>query len=332
MDALNRWAPAFELPTPPDPDLTRLWNAARAATSAHALTPADLPAALSALEALRMLADRASRGGLADTRTFEGEIRCEIGGRLATLQRPQDARVELEIALELLPAGEPSESACNAYATLSAVCEAAGDHRAALDALRHFVTLRAAVQEAEVQQRISELEARLAAERQTLLRHDPLTGLYNRRHVGELVAREISRAKRLWRPMTFALLRVDPPQAGPSLAAQDDLLRGVSLRLPTGLRDHDIAARWDADVFCFVLPDTDVAAAEVPLQRLVGRVRAEPIATPAGPVPATASVGVTQLEPGDATLDELVLRAERALDRARAEGGDRHVHWPFPMA
>ena len=160
MDALNRWAPAFEPPAPPDPDLTRLWDAARAATAAHARTPGDLPAALSALEALRMLADRAARGGMADARTFEGEVRCEIGGRLATLQRPQDARVELEIALELLPAGAASEAACTAYATLSAVCEAAGDHRAALDALRTFVTLRAAVQEAEVRQRITELEAR----------------------------------------------------------------------------------------------------------------------------------------------------------------------------
>jgi diguanylate cyclase (GGDEF)-like protein len=332
MDALNRWAPAFEPPAPPDPDLTRLWDAARAATAAHARTPGDLPAALSALEALRMLADRAARGGMADARTFEGEVRCEIGGRLATLQRPQDARVELEIALELLPAGEASEAACTAYATLSAVCEAAGDHRAALDALRTFVTLRAAVQEAEVRQRITELEARLAAELQTLTRHDPVTGLYNRRHVGELVGREISRAKRLWRPMTFALLRLDPPRAGQTAALPAELLAGVALRLPTGLRDHDIAARWDADVFCFVLPDTDAAAAEVPLERLVGRVRAEPISTPAGPVIATASVGVTQLEAGDATLDELVLRAERALERARAEGGDRHVHWPFPMA
>ena len=330
MDALNRWSPAFEMPTPPDPDLTRLWNAARAATNAHALTPDDLPAALSALEALRMLADRASRGGIPEARTFEGEIRCEIGSRLATLQRPQDARVELEISIELLPAGVPSEAACNAYATLSAVCEAAGDHRAALDALRHFVALRAAVQEAEVQQRIAELEARLAAERQTLLRHDPLTGLYNRRHVGELVTREISRAKRLWRPMTFALLRLDA--AAQPVAPTDDLLRGVSLRLPTGLRDHDIAARWDAEAFAFVLPDTDATAAEVPLQRLVARVRAEAVETTAGPVRVTASVGVTQLEPGDATLDELVIRAERALERARAEGGDRHVHWPFPMA
>ena len=31
MDALNRWAPAFEPPAPPDPDLTRLWDAAHPA-------------------------------------------------------------------------------------------------------------------------------------------------------------------------------------------------------------------------------------------------------------------------------------------------------------
>jgi hypothetical protein len=73
-----------------------------------------------------------------------------------------------------------------------------------------------------------------------------------------------------------------------------------------------------------VLPDHDGAAPDL-AERMRRAVADSPIPTAAGPLPVTSSVGLTQLDPADATLDQLLARADHALYRAKESGRNRVV-------
>jgi diguanylate cyclase (GGDEF)-like protein len=47
------------------------------------------------------------------------------------------------------------------------------------------------------------------------------------------------------------------------------------------------------------------------------------VATQAGPLPVTISIGLTRLGDGDNTLDEILARADHALYRAKESGRNR---------
>ncbi|MCB1629506.1 MAG: diguanylate cyclase, partial [Xanthomonadales bacterium] len=62
-------------------------------------------------------------------------------------------------------------------------------------------------------------------------------------------------------------------------------------------------------------------------ERLRAAVAGRPFMPPTGneAIRITVSIGVTCWQPGDAQLDELLRRADRALYRAKAEGRDRVI-------
>jgi diguanylate cyclase (GGDEF)-like protein/PAS domain S-box-containing protein len=106
-----------------------------------------------------------------------------------------------------------------------------------------------------------ELEEEL---RQQAIR-DPLTGLYNRRFLAEVLQREAARAERYRHPLALVLVDVDNfkdvnDRYGHLVG--DEALRRVAKALRENIRRVDYIFRWGGDEFCVVLPETDERGAQ----------------------------------------------------------------------
>ena len=100
---------------------------------------------------------------------------------------------------------------------------------------------------------------------------DPLTGLYNRRFMSDLLGRLVARSERSGGPLAVIALDVDGlKQVNDSQghAAGDALLRVAGDAIRDGLRAEDIAVRAGGDEFIAVLAGTGEAEAFLVAQRI----------------------------------------------------------------
>jgi diguanylate cyclase (GGDEF)-like protein len=144
--------------------------------------------------------------------------------------------------------------------------------------------------------------------------HDPLTGLYNRRFLEELLARELPRARRYSRHLALLLLDLDGFKAFNDThghLAGDRVLEEVAICLSAAVRAGDTVVRFGGDEFVVVLPDTPGETA-----RRVARELAHAMPRPVG-----LSVGVGCLGEGVGTVEQLISAADAALMRAKQAGG-----------
>jgi diguanylate cyclase (GGDEF)-like protein len=183
--------------------------------------------------------------------------------------------------------------------------------------------LRGLALEREVEERRI-AQARLEAQASL----DPLTGLFNRRHLSVL-ADELAAALRRGHPASLMLFDIDAfklvndthgHQAG------DQVLIALAQQLQENSRDSDTPCRYGGDEFLVLLAGMDTSAARKAAERLRTAVSSAPIQIGAGSVPVTVSGGVATVYPGSSTtLAELIERADHALYAAKEGGRDRVV-------
>ncbi len=163
-------------------------------------------------------------------------------------------------------------------------------------------------------------------ELQRLARIDTLTGLANRRQFDELLEQALARYRRGRRPLALVFLDVDRFKSindSHGHGVGDAVLKEFAARLESGLRETDVAARLSGDEFVVLLEglgtrDEAVAVATKLLQAI--RV---PMALADVPLAVTASMGLAWLDgAADADAKALMLRADRALYRAKDGGRD----------
>lgn len=100
---------------------------------------------------------------------------------------------------------------------------------------------------------------------------DPLTGLYNRRFMSDILGRLVARSERDGRPLSVIALDVDGlKQVNDSQghAAGDALLRVAGDAIREGRRAEDIGVRVGGDEFIVVLAETGEADARVVAERI----------------------------------------------------------------
>jgi diguanylate cyclase (GGDEF)-like protein len=159
---------------------------------------------------------------------------------------------------------------------------------------------------------------------------DALTGLYNRRYLTRRLDEELARAQRYAQPVSCLFVDIDHFKRINDTyghAAGDEVLREIAARLRCHLRTSDVPVRFGGEEFALLLPQTAAREAQRLAERIRVTVGAEPVATRAGRIPVTASIGVAQARPEmgqrrEAVGNALLSAADAALYLAKERGRD----------
>jgi diguanylate cyclase (GGDEF)-like protein len=152
---------------------------------------------------------------------------------------------------------------------------------------------------------------------------DPLTGLYNRRYMEDMLDRFVRLAAR--NDSAFAVVMIDldhfkrlNDQHGHLFG--DNVLRAVAGALNEALRETDVACRYGGEELMVLLPDCDMDAAVRKAEEI--RVRIEALSSSHG-VEITASLGVAAMPSTASNVADLSKAADVALYEAKAAGRNR---------
>jgi diguanylate cyclase (GGDEF)-like protein len=157
---------------------------------------------------------------------------------------------------------------------------------------------------------------------------DELTGLYNLRHLHETLDGEIERSRRFGQSVGLMLLDIDNfKKVNDTYGHQqgDLVLIEVGRVLRALSRDIDEPARYGGEEMAVILPQTDVAGAELLAERMRAAVAGIEIERldGGGRLQVTASFGVASLPANASDKDSLIAEADAALYRAKRSGKNR---------
>ena len=159
---------------------------------------------------------------------------------------------------------------------------------------------------------------------------DGLTGVYNRRHFDERLAREFQRARRQGSSLALMMIDVDYFKRFNDRyghLAGDDGLRRVAMALKAQLkRPGDLLSRFGGEEFACVLPDTELAGALSLAEAMGEAMTALDIAHADSDVASclSVSIGVAALHThGTLAAADLVTAADEQLYLAKSGGRRR---------
>ncbi|OYU78833.1 MAG: diguanylate cyclase, partial [Burkholderiales bacterium PBB5] len=151
---------------------------------------------------------------------------------------------------------------------------------------------------------------------------DVLTGLFNRRQMGQVITDALRQARRTAGTLALLLLDLDRfKQINASLGPEigDRLLLDCAERLKTCQRQGDVVARMGGDQFALLVHEADARGAEATARRVLDVV-SHPCAVDGLQFTLTCSIGVA-LFPDDASDGDMLVRhAESAMHRAKQGG------------
>jgi diguanylate cyclase (GGDEF)-like protein len=161
-----------------------------------------------------------------------------------------------------------------------------------------------------------------------LATRDELTGHLNRNSLREELSLAIEAAKAEHRHCAFLVSSIDRLAMindGFGFDTGEEVIVAVGERLARSLRGSDVIGRIAGNKFGVILKNCSEREVSIVAGRLRAAVRGSGIDTRGGQVSATCSVGAVWLPSAASTSQEAMLRAEKALERARATGRDGFV-------
>ena len=178
----------------------------------------------------------------------------------------------------------------------------------------------------EADRRINELQTELE-KTSTLVRHDQLTGAFNRRGLEEAFENEVARSQRRKSPLCVALLDIDNfKKLNDSLGHDvgDAALIHLVTVIRETLRPQDTLARFGGEEFIILLPDTPIDDAKKALVRLQRELTKRIFLTDNEKVLITFSAGFTDFRIDD-NQTSVTKRADEAMYSAKKTGKNRVV-------
>lgn len=155
---------------------------------------------------------------------------------------------------------------------------------------------------------------------------DPLTGLFNRRHLAVL-AEELRQAVDKGAPCTLVMFDVDHfkdvnDTYGHSFG--DQVLVAIAGHVRRSARKGDMPCRWGGDEFLLLLTDMDTDQARAIAERIRSAVATDKLGHGGNALPVTLSAGVASVGISEvADLESLITAADAALYAAKNAGRNR---------
>lgn len=158
---------------------------------------------------------------------------------------------------------------------------------------------------------------------------DDLTSLYNYRYFRIRLRDEVFRSQRTNRPISLVILDVDNfKNYNDTLGhmAGDKVLKLIAKILKSCIRDTDVAARYGGEEFCVILPEENHDGARAFCERVRARIEEHPFpreeVQPLGKL--TISLGAATYPTDAKMINELVIRADKALYQAKNSGRNHY--------
>ncbi|HEV2423349.1 MAG TPA: diguanylate cyclase [Terriglobia bacterium] len=178
-------------------------------------------------------------------------------------------------------------------------------------------------------ERIVAVQQQLTSAREALREEairDPLTGLFNRRYLEEVLGRELRRARHGDQHLSVLMLDLDHFKNFNDLhghAAGDAVLKEVGMLLDSHTRREDVVCRYGGEEFVLILPGAPLS---VSLRRADDLRQAVRECSPEWQGKAlgslTVSTGIACCPEHGTTPEELLGAADQAMYRAKREGRD----------
>ncbi len=151
---------------------------------------------------------------------------------------------------------------------------------------------------------------------------DPLTRVWNRDAILQLLRRELARAERLQTPLGVILADVDGFQQVNVLLGEDQgdfILEQLAERLGKFVRPYDTMGRFGGDSFLVVLPVCDEIATGNVADRLRDAVNEQDMEHALGRIRVTVSLAFATIDDGS-DADLLMHRLEESIEGLQAQG------------
>lgn len=181
-----------------------------------------------------------------------------------------------------------------------------------------IVVLHDASPEASLEAECHRLQARTSL--------DPLTQLANRAELDRLLPAFVAQHQQRGMPCSLIVCDLDHfKQINDTYGHQagDEVIKAFAALLKSAARPGDIAARYGGEEFVLLCANCDNASAAQRAEQIRFRLAQTPQPS-LRHKPATASFGVTELQPGD-TPESFFRRADRALMLAKVNGRNQVV-------
>lgn len=171
---------------------------------------------------------------------------------------------------------------------------------------------------------VHEREAREAAT--TMLRIDSLTQSLTRQYFLELAEQEFERANRYAHPLAVLMLDLDHfkdinDEYGHR--AGDEALQKFSRMILEQKRQSDLFGRLGGEEFGLILPETDLKNAQAVAQRIQEEWAKTHIEVSSLLIHSTVSIGVTVVSDRDQAFEDVLIRADEVLYKAKQNGRNR---------
>lgn len=158
---------------------------------------------------------------------------------------------------------------------------------------------------------------------------DPLTGLYNRTYLDDIIRREMTLSYRSARPISFLLIDVDrfklvSNRYGHRIS--DELLKDIALLIKQHVRATDVVARYGVEEFALALYDSEQKAALEVAKRICRSVAQRRWSWVDANLSITVSIGMASYPRSNNEQADLIELAERALYQAQRLGRNRVVY------
>ncbi len=169
-------------------------------------------------------------------------------------------------------------------------------------------------------------EARVQAELTRLATTDPLTGVFNRRRLLELADQAFYRHRRYERPFSIMLMDLDEFKKVNDTFGHmqgDAALVAFTRVVMDEKREGDAFGRMGGAEFALLLPEPALPAAAVLAGRILARCASLVLGEGAQQMRVATSIGISQAQADDQTLDSIFTRADQALYQAKHKGRSR---------